>query len=1553
MTKRILSISVVLLLLQFSVIRMHAQRPMEKTDRSVVAHKVTQGVYVNWRISADEYKGTSYRLYRDGVLIHETGINGASGYTDPAGTTSSVYTVTTVKNGQESAPSKPGRMLSSGFLEIPLRDLKPLGKSGYFPNDATSADLDGDGEMEVIIKRLNAGWGIDNTQFSYFEAYKLDGTFLWAIDVGPNINSDTEINIAAFDFDGDNKAEVFMRTSEGTIFGDGVAIGDTNNDGITNYRATASAQGFMIDGPEFLSLIDGMTGAEIDRVDFIPRGKASDWGDEYGHRANKFFFGAPYLDGLKPSLFIGRGIYTKTEMRTYDIVNKKMVLRWEFKSGTSGPYFGQGNHNFTIADVDADGRDEITWGSMAVDDNGKGLYSTQMGHGDAMHVSDFDPYRKGIEVFSCLENSPVYGTLFRDGSNGKILHHYVLGRDCGRACAGNITDTFKGAEIWGGGFGYSATNLVQQPHFGVSENFTIYWDGDLTKELLDHTGFTTGTGVGYGQITKFNGYGNVTPLLTANAYSNNYSKGTPCLQADIIGDWREEAIWWRPDSMALRIYTTTHPTSHRIYTLIHDHHYRQAICWQMCGYNQPPHTSFYLGSDFPQPVSPKTTNGTWVWKGTNSGFTDANWMDGDDAVSLIAGTAQGRAFATGMRLLLDARASLRTINLTTEVEPEALIASGPVDYSISGNGSLAGTMWLDKMGEGKLTLSGTHSYTGVTDVWEGTLVITDTLKASAIKVRRHASLEIAGSAGAGISTEYNARVYPGMKGNAGILKVTGNLLFAEGARLVVDLSQSAGGNNDKIVVDGMLTMANAAVIEVQLTGLKLDTGTYVLASMSGFTGDVSKIKVEGITGTATDLVYDAVAGTLNLVVKGVRQASRVTWTGQLSDTWDLASSVNWMKDGSPEIFVGNDTVVFDASSTSRSVILSETLNPVHMLVDSDVPYVFDGTGKLTGSMTLEKRGTGVLTLNNRNDFTGRVSVAGGTLVMKYAPTATNVGGIGPATTDPSKWVVSDSAIVQVNTANEMTERAITFSGPKGGVMNVPLTLFWNGSMNGTKMTKTGAGILNVGYNNTNLSETVLRAGTFRLNAASAVPYGPGRKITIRGGTLETINSTGAYLRSDHQIDVPQQATATVIAGARCEYNGSLTGSGTLNWVTDFIRAYINGNWSQFGGRINITRNTANSTYDDKFIVNTALGFPEATINLASSGLIMCYKNGTADNGTTTIKMGMLTGVAGTVVYNAGVEAGGNNTNGSFAGSFTGLTSVRKIGSGLWILSGDNTNTGTTTVAEGTMTVTGKLGTGTLNIQKDAVINLNGSAAGSATVAAGGTLVLGGTLAGSLNSNGLVRGNGTVNGVSIVSSGSELQPGSAITGTLTFNSGLTIRQGARLSMQVLGGVNNSDQLKAGAVLTLGGTLEVSSYAGNFASGAEYKLLNAETLTGRFDEIILPVLPPTLAWDTTALYTSGVLKIGTGISALQLPAFESKVVNNPSGGHFVLVTSLTEPGIGIKIMDVNGKIIRTEDGEPDAEGKIHIHMHDNSPGVYLLVITSAGGERQLHRLIKTKQ
>lgn len=1569
--------SFTLLLLCLITFQFYGQRPMDKLDRSVVAQKVSNGVYVNWRITSDEWYNTTYKLYRDGSLIFTTTATGASNYLDAAGTVNSKYSVSSVKNGVESAQSPQSVVMTKNYLEIPVRNIKSLGKTKYYLNDATAADLDGDGQYEVIVKRMNRNWDATCVDFTYFEAYKLDGTFLWAIDVGPNITMDVEINIAAFDFDGDGKAEVFMRSSDGTIFGldvnnqNGTPVGDRDGDGYINYRQAPfngiGGDGFMNAGPEYISLIDGMTGKELDWKNFIPRGSSSDWGDNYGHRSNKFFFGAPYLDGKKPSLFIGRGIYTQTKMQTYDVVNKKLVAKWYWESGNSGTlqkgkwdetsksYFGQGYHNYTIADVDDDGKDEVNWGSMTIDDDGKPLYSTELGHGDAQHYGDLDPYRKGQEMFACNETNP--GTNLRDAKTGKLLYRRVAASDVGRAGAGNISDSYKGAEIWGNGVGVSATDKVEMTHFGVAENYCVYWDGDLCQELLDHSGFSTGTGVGYGSITKFNGYGNITTLLSADAYSCNYTKGTPCLQADIIGDWREEAIWWRADSLALRVYTTPIATTNRVYSLMHDSQYRQAICWQMCGYNQPPHTSFYLGNDFPTPIPSKSTNGKLIWSGVSSDWNTSttNWLNGDDAQGLYAGTSSSIAYENNQSVLFDSHATNTVVNITTTLAPEIVTVSGSSNYTFSGPGALTGTMHLDKMGEGTLSISGNHNYSGTTDIWEGNFWINGGLTNSPVIVCRHANLGGKATFANGVTTEYNAGIFIGGQDVADTTTITGTLKLVEGARLYFDLSDNPTtptgitGNgslkNDLLILNGTLQTVTGAIFNINQTSTAINPGKYLLIKGCTISGTVTGIKIAGATGVSTELSYDETNKELYLIVKGVRSACKITWTGKTDSNWNLAKTANWDKEGYADIFVANDSVYLDGTAANRTVNLVDSLPVAYLDVNSNQAYTIGGTGVLTGNMSLRKAGTGTLTINTRNNYSGKTIVEAGTLVMKYAPSATNNGGIGTNNTAIGNFVVRDSATIQVTTANESTERSLSLAGTAGGLINVTATLYWNGIITGTKLTKLGTGLLHIGNNNTTLNETVIRAGTIKIDDAAAVPYGIGKKVTLMGGTLETVNSIGSYLASNHAIEVPLGYSGTVIAGARCEYNGVLTGDGVLNWNTDYIRSYINGNWSAFSGNINLTKNGANSTYEDKFIFNNSSGMPLATLNIAS-GVIMCYKNGTADNGTTTVKLGMLTGAGS--FYNAGLEVGSTNTNGLFSGIISGASNVKKVGSGLWILSGLNTYTGSTTVSSGTLTLNAgaTLGTGTVTVSSGATMNLLGSIGGSMIVSNGGTITHNGTISGNLNTSGVVKGTGTITGLAILNNSSTTIPGNTAIGTFNFKSNVTMSPAATLDMQIT--ATTCDKLSIAGTLTCSGTLNISVLSGSLIEGAVFQIFSASSITGTFTTINLPALSEGLEWDLTELYTDGKIKVikSTG---LYLPDFKTGVFENPTNGLFRIFTDCPSAYINIAVANLQGQIVFKSKIKNESEN-FEIDLTNQPSGIYLLQLTTENKKSGLIKLIK---
>lgn len=1556
-----------------------AQRPMEKLDRSVVAQKLSNGVFVNWRIPSNEWYNTAYKLYRDGNLIFTTTADGASNYLDTGGTINSKYTVSSVKNGIESAQSAQASVLTKPYLEIPLRDIKKLGKQGYYPNDATAADLDGDGEYEVILKRMNRNWESDAVNFTYFEAYKMDGTFMWAIDVGPNITMDVEINIAAYDFDGDGKAEVFMRSSDNTVFGldinnqGGVSVGDRNGDGYTNYRQAPfygiGGDGFMNAGPEYLSLIDGMTGKELDWKNFIPRGTSGDWGDDYGHRANKFFFGAPYLDGKKPSLFIGRGIYTQTKMVAYDVVNKKLVQKWAWESGNSSArqqgkwdetpksYFGQGYHNYTIADVDDDGKDEINWGSMTVDDDGKPLYSTELGHGDAQHYGDLDPYRKGQEMFACNETKP--GTNLRDAKTGKLLFRKVAASDVGRAGAGNISDLYKGVEVWGGGVGLSATDKVEMTHFGVAENYSIYWDGDLLQEILDHS-FSTSMGVGTGRITKYNGPGNISTLVAADAFSCNYTKGTPCLQVDIMGDWREEAIWWRTDSLALRIYTTPYATPHRIYSLMHDHQYRQAICWQMCGYNQPPHASFYLGGDFPTPIPAKSTNGKLVFAGNTADLNTsaANFVSGDDAAGLIAGTATSVAFENGKSILLDERGLQKNINLNADLQPEVLMIAGNADYTIGGTGILSGAMILDKTGESQLTINGNHTYSGKTTVWEGNLFYNGSLQNSPVTVRRHAGFGGKANIGSQVTTEFNASVYPGGIALSDTLKISGNLNLVNGAKLVVDLSDNpnvptytavrSSKTNDFVQVDGTVQFASGSIFLINEIADSIAEGKYLIMKANALTGTLSSVKIQGTAGKSVSLTYDNVTKELFLVIVGTRSASSVVWTGKTSNVWNIAKAANWSVDGYDDIFVNNDSVLLDDTGVNRTISVTDSVYVSTLTVDNSAvkPYTIFGTGSLNGTMSLVKNGPGSLSINNRNGFTGKVIINEGTLFLQHAPSSINNGGIGKNITDPAYLVLKDSSTIQVTTANDITERGLTVAGEAGGIMNVSASIYWNGLITGTKLTKIGNSTLFLGSNNPNLTETVLKAGTIKLNSDASVGYGVGKKITMYNATLDTKNSTGAYLTSNHAIVVPEGAIANVNAGARCEYNGPLTGAGTLNWRVDYIRAYMNGNWSAFTGKINLLKNSANGTYQDKFIVNTGYGYPNATIDIAPD-VIMCYKNGTSDNGTNTIKIGMLTGATGAIYHNAGIEVGGNNATGSYAGIFTGVTSIKKTGSGTWTLTGKNTNTGTTNVSAGVLNVSGSLGTGAVTIANEATMYLSGTIGGTAIINNGGTLVLSGTVSGTMAASGLLRGSGKVNGIATMSTGAEIQPGSGAIGTLTFGNNLTLRTGSTTSMQL--GATTSDRLAITGSLTCAGNLDISILSGSPAEGASFNLFDAASFTGQFDSISLPSLAAGLAWDTANLYVDGSIQVIKDLSAVDAHLIKSGLMENPTRGIFNIKLENASDNIWIQVTNPSGQVIHYQAYSPE-NGIIQLDLTDQSSGIYFFQLKDADGKISILKAIK---
>ncbi|MDP9700212.1 fibronectin type 3 domain-containing protein [Paenibacillus intestini] len=587
-------------------------RAMEYLDRAPVAVKTEQGNYIGWRMLGLDTDSIAFNLYRDDVKLNAEPLTGSTNYTDAEGTDSSKYRVTTVENGIEKPTTKEFGVWQEQYLSVPLQ--KPADaytKDGqpysYYAGDASVGDVDGDGEYEIVLM-WSPNNGKDNSQAGitgivYMDAYKLDGTRLWRINMGPNIRAGAHYSpFLVYDFDGDGRAELMMKTADGTVDGQGKVIGDANAD----HR---NSSGYVLLGDEFLTVFDGETGAALDTVKYDPpRGDVAAWGDGYGNRVDRFLAAVAYLDGEHPSAMFSRGYYTRTVLASYNVQDGKLSQVWRFDSNDEGygSYAGQGNHNLSVGDVDGDGKDEITFGAMAIDDDGKPLYNTRLGHGDAMHLSDLDPTRPGMEVFGVHEDrSSKYGMEMRDAATGEVLWGVFTGMDTGRGMAADIDPNYPGAEVWAATITneqhipitglYSAKGELITTKIPSSTNFGIWWDGDLLRELQD--------GI---RIDKWY-YENQTTvnLLTATgAASNNGTKANPSLQADLFGDWREEVIWRSQDSSELRIYTTTDETDVRLRTLMHDPVYRLGVAWQNVAYNQPPHTSFYLGAGMEQPKAP-------------------------------------------------------------------------------------------------------------------------------------------------------------------------------------------------------------------------------------------------------------------------------------------------------------------------------------------------------------------------------------------------------------------------------------------------------------------------------------------------------------------------------------------------------------------------------------------------------------------------------------------------------------------------------------------------------------------------------------------------------------------------------------------------------------------------------------------------------------------------------------------------------------------------------------------------------------------------------------
>jgi hypothetical protein len=599
---------------------------VENLNRGLIAVRVGQGYYLSWRLLANEPYNTGFNVYRGTAKLNAEPVTGATNYTDASGALNSVYTVRAVVGGAEREPSEAAITINNtdgananntsgeaaGYIHIDLQR-PPAGAQGgtYSPGDGSVGDLNGDGVYEIVLKwdpsnaQDNSNSGV--TDNVLIDAYTLTGTRLWRLDLGQNIRAGAHYTqFLVYDFDGDGKSEVIMKTAPGTKDGTGAFIKMGPAASASHSTAYRNNNGYILDGPEYITVFEGATGKELATINYWPpRGTVSSWGDNYGNRVDRFNAAVAYLDGERPSAVFQRGYYTRMTFLALDWRGGQLTERWRFDSGASGgsAYAGQGNHQLSVADVDSSGKHSIITGAALIGPDGKGKHTTGWGHGDALHVTQMIKGTPTPQIYMPHEDKTAgHGVLLRQASNGTAIFNVPKeNTDVGRASAAELDPAVPGFKFWAAGSmglydltGKVVGNLPNNGNNTVVCNFVIWWDGDLSRELLDGN-----------QITKWSVANNRgTRLLTAyGASSVNGTKSTPVLQADLFGDWREEVILAYGDA-ALRVYTTTSPTAHRLVTMMHDPVYRVAVSWQNSSYNQPPHPGYYIASDmaFPPPV---------------------------------------------------------------------------------------------------------------------------------------------------------------------------------------------------------------------------------------------------------------------------------------------------------------------------------------------------------------------------------------------------------------------------------------------------------------------------------------------------------------------------------------------------------------------------------------------------------------------------------------------------------------------------------------------------------------------------------------------------------------------------------------------------------------------------------------------------------------------------------------------------------------------------------------------------------------------------------------
>lgn len=1455
-----------------------AQRHTDRLDRGLVAVPADAGNFVSWKIFGEEYYNTTYNLYANGTLI-KGGLK-VGCFSHSGGNSSTRYQVAAVVNGVEQEKCTEVVRWGNGYKDIPVanvvdRDGQTV-TSEYFLNDISLGDVTGNGIPEFIVKRNYSGdilSSSNKTRFHHYECYTLSGERLWWIDLGPNLMSgpDEQWDLVAYDWDEDGKAECVMRGADNMVIH--TATGHDIQIGNMSYYAPRDE--YTHQGAEYLLYLNGETGepygwdGQTDKFTPmtypLPRFEqgesdyATVWGsNDTGHRSAKHYLGAPVLDGKHASIFLGRGCYTRHKMCALDVnpVTHELTQRWRWNCYGGSPWFGNGFHNFAIGDVDWDGRDEIIFGAMIIDDNGMGLCTTGLGHGDSQHCADLDPYRHGNEQFTCNETSPA--CTYYNATTGKFYYRLQSGSDDGRALAGNFSNSFPGSmgrTTQTGIISLTADKVITSGAPSTEDrndalywshlNQRIYWDGDLCDEVMDSPGSEARDAAIYkpagGRL-----------LTTSGCSTNNSSKNNPCAIADIFGDWREELVMRTNDNTNIRIYTTAVPTTHRIYTLWHDHQYRNAMVWQCVGYNQPPHKSYFLGEMEGITIAPPPY--------TNSGRTliSSDITAANNGQTVLVYDTQNQT----INVSEGAAPAVAIFNVPTWVQgTNSNITNGiaevnTVTYTCTVTGGAFGaTTRIVKQGDGILTLPDVEQpTTAPTDIWAGTLNFSGKLLNSSLWLNRFAELNSNGGEFRSIKADYAAIVRPGGADNRGTIK-TDSLRLGFGSRTIFDI-YADGLVSDKVTtrflnIETKLTGTwltygpkyLAPVIEIVNHGDDITDGSYLLFDgVETLNGTLSDIIIEGL-GTSKKCSLAQDGDKIYLVVGGVRTASDIIWTGSTSSEWQFGGEENFRltddADGTPVSFITGDIVRFTDEGTKGAVSLKGDIEADSIIVDATRSYTFKGTGAIIGGTTIVKRGTGTLTVQTDNTYTGGTRISGGKLAVTSLSNENQAyGNLGGVTTDPKLFVIENGAILA--TSGAVTQGSpMQIASTEGGIIDNGGDFIVNKAITGTKLVKRGSGWMKMNTASS-LQRLVIEAGTVQCYNANKVAS----TVEFAGGTYN--ENTG----SSFTLYVPAGKAGYWNTANRSNYSNRVTGEGTLTiyceeekgngWFA--TRTQLCLDFSNFEGTIKATGRSDDS--GARWTLNTANGMPKGTLDIAA-GLEV-------QNTGKTFAIGRLAGsgkLGGWASFSNNGGSGtntwevGNATDWTWSGIVTANSNLTKVGTGKATFNGASDHTGNTIVNAGELHFGAKatLGTGTLTVKKGATLSgvtgTNVSLTNSSyNINAGATLQVGAIPTASTGTINFGGKNVTIAKDAILSIG----VGRAATAT---NNGCTSLTGInRLSM------NGTIQLHYASTATTG-----------LVPGDSIVLWTATTVTGTpvlESEIINEELG--LYWDTTDL-RQGILRV----------------------------------------------------------------------------------------------